>query len=112
MRALLVFHGLGCHPLSFLLKKGFNHVFVCVDDGTYWIKIDRLARGLEVEVVAASDYDMSRFYRAQDFTVVETEYDKDKSYPFEVANCVGLTKTICGFRSLCFTPHQLYKRLT
>lgn len=107
----MVFHGEGCHPLSFLLKKGFNHVFACVDDGVYWTRIDRLAKGLEVEVVAGSDYPMAQFYRDEGFTVVEREYDRDKSYPFEVANCVGLTKTICGIRSFCFTPFQLYMRI-
>ena len=111
MRALAVFHGKGCHPLSFLLKSGFNHVFACADDGTYWIKIDRLALGLEIEVVAGSDFDLAGYYRNEGYTVAETEYDKDKSYPFEVANCVGLTKTICGVRSFCFTPYSLFKRL-
>lgn len=111
MRTLLVFHGKGSHPLSFLLKKGFNHVFACVDDGTYWIRVERLAFGVEVDVICGSDYGLAQYYRNEGFTVVEKDYGRDKVFPFEAANCVGLVKSVTGIRSWCFTPYQLYKRI-
>ena len=109
---LLVFHGGNSHPLSFLLKKNFKHVFACVDDGTYWIRIDRTVRGTEIEVVAGSDYDMTGFYENEGFTVVEVESKAGSLLPLEFNNCVGTSKTIAGIRSFCLTPWQLYTRIT
>ncbi len=111
MKTLIVFHGEGKHPLMWLLKKGFKHTFVCIDDGTFWISIERVRSGSEIKVVCGSDYDLAGFYRDHDFTVVERDYEGDKTFPMESTNCVGLTKTIAGVRNFSFTPWQLYKRL-
>ena len=40
MKALVVFHGHGCHLLAPLLRKGFAHVFVCVLTDGMWIMVD------------------------------------------------------------------------
>ena len=112
MKCVVVFTDSCSHPISFLLKKGFRHVFVCIDDGQYWVLIERLFSQTEINVIERSEYDIAAFYRNEGFTVVETEYGSEKSFPFEASNCVGLTKTIAGVRSFSVTPWQLYKRLT
>ena len=113
MRALVVFHDHGCHILDPLLKRGFRHVFVALQNGQYWIRVDGMAAVPVVEVVAGADYDLATFYRAEGYTVVEVKVgDKSARGPLVNANCVGLSKGFLGIRQpFIITPYGLYRHL-
>ncbi len=112
MKALVVFHGHGCHVLSRFLKPGFSHVFVALRNGDYWILFDTQAGVPIIEVVAPADYDLTAFYRRQGFTVIETEQRMTVPRgPFAIANCVGQVKSILCIRSAAITPYALYKHM-
>lgn len=115
MKALVVWHGHGNHPLDKLLKNGFKHCFVVVQAGDYWIQIDGRAGRPVVELLCYSSYDLETFYREQEgYTVVATEQSSQAPiWPFLTANCVGLVKGIlCIGRPFLLTPWQLYRYLT
>jgi len=113
MKALVVFRGLKAeHPLGFLLKKGFRHCFVCLENDDLWIQIDYCAGIPEVKYLANNDFDLKGFYEDQGMTVVETyQRDTAPTVPVVIRNCVGLVKQVLGIRNFSFTPYSLYRRL-
>ena len=113
MKALAVFHDHGTHFLAPLLKRGFRHVFVVLQNGNYWIRVDGMTGVPDVEVVAGADCDLATFYRAEGFVVKEVDVGESPPFgPFIFANCVGLSKTLLGIRKLFIvTPHGLYRYL-
>lgn len=119
MRAIVVFHDSDAHPLARILKKGFQHCFVCVLSDGHWIRINLLGALPEIQVDAQSDYDLVDYFRKMGYTVVETKQRGNrmsKINPFfgtlMVANCVGLVKTVLGIHNYGWTPYSLYKELT
>lgn len=113
INALAVFHNHGNHVLDPLLKAGFRHVFVALQNGDYWIRVDGMSGVPVVEVVAPADFDLATFYLAEGFTVNETKVDnKCPTSPFVSANCVGLSKGFLGIRKpLILTPYALHRYL-
>lgn len=112
MRAVVCFHDHGDGYLSRLLKPGFRHVFILVDDGTYWIAIDGRAGLPVVRVEAARVFDIAEHYRAQGMTVVEaTQAATAPSRLFAPCNCVGLVAGILGLSCRAITPWQIYRHL-
>jgi hypothetical protein len=110
---LVVFHDNGAHLLDPILKKGFKHCFVVVDDGTYMIVVDGQMGLPHLQVIAGSDFDLKNFYVNEGFIVVEAPEGKAIRVPLVLSNCVGMAKTILGIRAWwVITPHQLYQRLT
>lgn len=112
MKALAVFHDHGCHILDPLLKRGFRHVFCALESGDYWITIDGRAGVLVIEAVAPAGYDLATFYRAEGFTVIETNQSSTPlRTPLVTANCVGFVKAVLGIRCAAMTPWRLYMHL-
>lgn len=113
MQALVVFHGIGAHPLAWLLRPGFRHVFCAISDGRYWIVIDGKMGVPAINVAAAASYDLAAFYREQGFAVIEVEQGRvPPAGPFVVANCVGMVKAALAIRApFVITPYGLYRRL-
>ncbi len=113
MKALVVFRD--CerpHPLSFLLKSGFHHCFVCIEKNDLWIQID-YGRGVPIiTYLSDSDFDLAGYYLDQGMVVVETTQGTHTStIPFVLRNCVGMVKQILCIRNFAFTPFGIYKRL-
>ncbi len=110
MKAVAVFHD---HGDNRFLKPGYRHCFVAVQSGNAWIRIDTLAGRLVIEVVAPAAYDLAKFYRAEGYTVVETEQRSlSWAWPLALATCVGLVKAVLGLNApLVVTPYQLYRRI-
>jgi len=106
------------HPLSWMLKDGFRHCLVAVDNGEHWIEVDGGAGIPTVRGMAPSDYDLAEYYRNFGWTVVETEQKKRQTMlhylfrrPCVFANCVGMVQLILGISGLAMTPYSLYKQL-
>ncbi len=112
MRALVVFHDHGCHPLDRFLKPGFKHCFVVVDAEGYWVRLDGVGVYPVVDVVCGSDFDLATFYREEGYTVVKTRQQQPGLWPFVTTNCVGLVSAVLCRRSLfVFTPYGLYRSI-
>jgi len=110
LRALIIFRD-GDHVLSFLLKKGFQHCFVCIEQNGLWIQIDYRAGVPDIRYLSQSDFDLASFYRDQGMTVVETtQGSKPATFPFSLRNCVGMAKQILCINNFALTPYGLYKR--
>lgn len=105
-----MFHGNGAHPLSWVLKPGFRHVFAAIRSDNCWIVIDS-AEGLPFFCATQVD-DLAGFYRDQGFTVIGIERREAIRSLAVPSNCVGLVKASVGIRSWAVTPWQLYKHLT
>ncbi len=114
MKALAVFHDHGNHILDPLLKTGFRHCFAAIASDEVWIRIDGQVGCPVFEVVAPADYDLASFYRAEGYTVIETEQRSTPTrWPLTLTNCVGLVKTVlCINAPLVVTPWRLYRHMT
>lgn len=114
MRAIVIFSDGGepAHPLGFLLRRGFEHCCVAVQTGDYWVLLDG-ERGVPVvNVIAPASFDLAKYYRDADLTVVETEQrGQPLRSPFLLNNCVGLVKAVLCIRSRAITPYALYRHL-
>ncbi len=107
-----MFHDHGGHMLDWMLKPGFRHCFAAVASGESWIRIDAQLGCPAIEVVAPADYDLAAFYRAEGYTVIETQQQDGAAWFFVLSNCVGMVKTVLGLgATLVVTPWQLYRRL-
>ena len=112
VKALAVFNNNGGHILDPLLKRGFRHCFCALQTGPYWVLIDALDGVMDIRVAAPATYDLATFYRAEGFSVIETnQRSKPLRAPLVTTNCVGCVKCVLGIRSAALTPWGLYKAL-
>lgn len=99
-----------------LLKPGFRHCFVALNDGRHWVTVDPLACFTEVEVQPVpAGFDLPGWYRGLGLTVVPAEVRRDRRRPAPWApfTCVEAVKRILGIRARhVLTPWQLYRFLT
>lgn len=112
--ALVIFEHNNMHPLSPLLKRGYRHVWCAVIDerAHAWVGHDLRLAGHQTTVLCDVGYPIATHYREQGKEVIEiTRKDFRAPGPFILNNCVGLTKTVCGIRSLALTPWQLRQHL-
>jgi hypothetical protein len=110
MRALVVFHGHGGAWWNRWCRAGFRHCFIVLDDGACWIALDGTLGRARLKVMAASDFDLAGYYRAQGFTVVAAAArDGPPFWPLILATCVGAIKRILVIRApWVLSPHQLF----
>lgn len=117
-RALVIFGGGSCYPLSRLLKPGFGHCFVCILTDGHWIEFDKVRGKFTVRIMVNDTYDMKYHYEQCGYKVIEFKPQKPKVWKFNpfygnimVANCVGMAKAILSIDSFALTPYQLFKTL-
>ena len=114
LRAVIIFEDNNDHPLSFLLKRGYRHVWCAVIDETerYWIGHNLLISGYVSTVQADASCDLAEHYRQQGLDVVEIKLPYRRAVgPVMSASCVGVVKQVLGLRSAAFTPWQLRRHL-
>lgn len=112
MKALAVFTDPGGTRFDWLLRRGYRHVFCCIQDETNWVMFDPRNGQPVMQAVQTADYDMASFFRLQGYMVVELEQGPPIASPIIVSNCVGLVKFILGIRApFVQTPFQLYRHL-
>jgi len=112
LKALVVFLNDNSHPLSFLLKKGFRHCFVCINKNGLWIRVDN-AKGIpDIEYLCGEDFNLIEYYRGLGYTVVETsQREKAITCPVIARDCVGMVKSILCISNFALTPYALYRSL-
>ncbi|CAK0760646.1 conserved hypothetical protein [uncultured Gammaproteobacteria bacterium] len=113
--AVVAFTGEADLPWLRLLRPGFRHCFVAVNDGRHWLVIDPLSSGMEVRVAAVgADFDLGTWLTAQGLTVVIAAVRRGLTQPAPWApfTCVEAVKRVLGLHHrFLITPWQLYRHL-
>lgn len=98
-----------------LLRPGFRHVFVALNDGAHWITVDPLSHRTEVAVQpVGADFDLAGHYRRQGLRVIEFSPPPVLPRPAPVAlcTCVEAAKRVLGIHHpFVLTPWQLYRHI-
>ncbi len=113
-RALAVFSGEADLVWLRLLRPGFRHCFVALEEDGRWVTIDPLAGYTDIALQPVpAGFDLAGFYRERGFTVVETRRRRrHKPAPLLPATCVELAKRVLGVASWrVLTPRQLHDYL-
>ena len=118
MKALVAFKSDATHPLSWMLKEGFQHCCVILKSEEHWIEFD-MAKGLPlIRVKAPAYFNIQKFYEELGYTTLWTKqvYSPVNKFnilrgTFVIGNCVGMVKAILGINDIFFTPYSLYKKL-
>lgn len=110
-RALAVFSGKADLVWLRVLRPGFRHCFVALEEAGRWITVDPLAGYTDVAVQPVpAAFDLAGFYRERGFTVVETRRRRRfRPAPLLPATCVEVAKRVLGIASWrVLTPGQLH----
>ena len=115
-KAWVVFSGQTDLAWLRLLKPGFRHCFVLLNDGQRWVTLDPLSNYMEVAVhhYVPPEFDLPRWLAARGFKVVQSEIAHEKKpAPFMLFTCVEAVKRVLGLhKRFIITPWQLYRHLT
>lgn len=115
-RAWVVFSGQTDLTLLRILKPGFRHCFVLLNDGNCWVSVDPMSHYTEVLVhQLSSDFDLPRWLERRGHLVVQApvNHGAKKPAPFGIFSCVEAVKRVLGIHALSvITPWQLYRYLT
>ncbi|MGE5545588.1 MAG: hypothetical protein ACM33T_01725 [Solirubrobacterales bacterium] len=114
-RALVMFSGSADAWWLCLLRRGFRHCFLAIEDGPCWLILDPLSHRTELAAVAAEPgRDLAAAYRGAGLTVVETvtRTAPRRLAPIRPYSCVEAVKRTLGIHAGgVLTPWQLYKFL-
>jgi hypothetical protein len=99
-----------------ILKSGFRHCFVLLNDGRNWISIDPLSAFTDIQIYhhIQSNFDLPEWLEGQGYIVQSAVIDHShkRPAPWMVLTCVESVKRILGLHNRCvYTPWQLYKFL-
>lgn len=116
MRALIVYHD---HNIDWLwrrvLRYGFKHCLVFLDDGEYWVGFDNSDGAPLVQVYADNDFELADHFRATPgYTVQEIALERRRALPggLGLNNCVTAIKRLLCIRAWWVqTPYRLYCHL-
>ena len=111
--AVLVFADSRELRLLRLLKPGFRHCFVALNDGRHWITVDPLLQQTEIAVAPVPpEFDLAAFFRAQGcrtLTVPLRPAPRRPCLPLPLT-CVETVKRVLGIRAWwLWTPWQLFQ---
>ncbi len=114
--AVVVFSGEAALCVLRLLRPGFRHCFVAVNDGCRWITVDSLAHRTEVAVLPVPpDYDLAAFYRRHVFAAFggAPPLVPRRLAPLSPFTCVETVKRVLGIHArTVLTPWQLYRYIS
>jgi len=98
-----------------ILRPGFRHCFVLLNDGQRWISLDPLSNSMEIAVHhhVPPDFDLPYWMEARGHAVVQTDISRvGKPAPFTLFTCVEAVKRVIGLhKRFIITPWQLYRYL-
>ncbi len=102
-------------PWLRILKSGFRHCFVILNDGHSWVSFDPLSGHSEISVHhLPPDFDLPGWLEGRGHKVVPASinYAHKRPAPPMLFTCVEAVKRVLGLHSIfILTPWQLYKRL-
>ena len=114
VKAWVVFSGQADLPWLKILKPGFRHCAVLLNDGKNWITIDPLSNYTDVMVHQVPlDFDLPSWMRSRGHKVIKAPLSRiSKPAPISVYSCVEAVKRVLGIhKRFIFTPWQLYRHL-
>lgn len=113
--AWVVFTGKTDLPWLRLLKPGFRHCYVLLNDGGNWITLDPLSNYLDVSVHrnVPSGFDLPKWLGTRGHKVVRAPVSRlRKEAPWMLFTCVEAVKRVLGLHErFIVTPWQLYRHL-
>lgn len=113
--ALVVFSGRADLWWLRLLRPGFRHCFLALNDGRRWIAYEPLSNRTEITVLdLATDFDLKAHYEERGLTVVAAAIRNAQARPAPWApfTCVEALKRVLGIRERrVFSPWRLYRFL-
>ncbi|MFK7840109.1 MAG: hypothetical protein AB8B83_07230 [Bdellovibrionales bacterium] len=113
-KAWVVFSGQADLPWLKILKKGFRHCYVLLNDEKHWITVDPLSNVMDVNVHdLPPDFDLPLWMKNQGYVIIPTYIQhQEKQAPWMPFSCVEAVKRVLGIHNaMMFTPWQLYKCL-
>lgn len=113
-KAWVVFSGQADLPWLKILKPGFRHCAVLLNDGQRWLTIDPLSNYTDITVHQVPlEFDLPLWMKDRGHKVLPATIRRsDKPAPFAPYSCVEAVKRILGIHNrLIFTPWQLYRHL-
>lgn len=109
-RALVVFSGRADLPWQRLLRPGYRHCSLILEDRGDWLLVEPLATQLQVRRIGGSSGTLANRLRGAGFRVIETQTapNNGKVAPLALWTCVETVKRGLGIHSLFIqTPWQL-----
>ena len=114
--AWVVFSGKTDLPWLKILKPGFRHCYVLLNDGDRWFTVDPLSNFLDVSVHhhVPAGFDLPRWLISRGHTVVRSPVARiKKEAPWMMFTCTEAVKRVLGLhKRFIVTPWQLYCHLT
>ena len=113
-KAWVVFSGQADMIWLKILKPGFRHCAVLLNDGRNWITIDPLSNYTDVTVHHVPlEFDLPLWMRDRGYKVLPAPMCRTlRPAPFSVYSCVEAVKRVLGIhKRLIITPWQLYRYL-
>lgn len=99
-----------------ILKPGFRHCFILLNDGKRWMSIDPISPYTDIQIYhhIAAEFDLPAWLENRGHKVIQSRINKNhkKPAPWMVVTCVELIKRILGIhKRFIITPWQLYRFL-
>lgn len=98
-----------------ILKPGFRHCAVLLNDGRNWITIDPLSNTTDITVHQVPlEFDLPLWMKDRGYCIVPAPViRKAVPAPFAIYSCVEVVKRVLGIhKRRIITPWQLYRYLT
>ena len=117
LKAWVVFSGQADRPWLKMLRPGFRHCFVILNDGHHWLSFDPMLNHIDLRVHdhVPQGFDLPGWLRARGQKVIEAPVDHSRKtpVPLSIFTCVEAVKRVLGLhRFFILTPWQLYRHLT
>ena len=114
LKAWVVFSAHADLPWLRILKPGFRHCAVILNDGLRWIILDPLSNYIDICIPDLQiDFDLPQWMCGQGYIVMPAPIKRTvKPAPWSLFTCVEAVKRVLGIRKRgIFTPWQLYQHL-
>lgn len=116
LKAWVVFSGQADRPWLKLLRPGFRHCFVILNDGRHWLSFDPMLNHIDLRVHdhVPAEFDLPGWLRmrGQKVIVAPVDHTRKKPVPVSLFTCVEAVKRVLGLhRFFIVTPWQLYRHL-
>jgi hypothetical protein len=114
-KAWVVFSGQTDLPWLKVLKPGFRHCFVLLNDGKHWVSFDPLSNYTDISVHhVPGNFDLPGWLQNRGHKVAPANLKRTrKPAPFMLFTCVEAVKRVLGLhKKFIITPWQLYRHLT
>lgn len=110
----VVFTGQTDLPWLRLLRRGFRHCFVILNDGTHWLTVDPLSNYTDIHVChVPAEFDLPLWLADRGLKVLPVRMQRPaRPAPWMPFTCVEAVKRLLGIhRRWLITPWQLYRYL-